>query len=147
MTLRDLPQRLTMPAPMGSLLKHPGMVRRRTQWTTVASNPAHLACVRDLPCIRCGQEPCHEAAHIRQNSAAMGKRQALGAKPSDCWVVSLCASCHRHDPDALHKVGESNFFDAMGINPLLLCVRLYLASGDMPAMRAIVLTAIAERGG
>jgi hypothetical protein len=148
--MRPLPQRLTPAAPMGSLLKRAHTARKQADRASAAlSNYAHLAAMRELPCIKCGLEPCGEAAHIRQNSAMHGKRQAMGAKPLDQWTVPLCGSCHREDRDALHKVGEQHFFASLGINPFLLCIRLYVASQGVDrnvAMRAIVLAAIGERG-
>ena len=142
-----MPQRLAVDAPMGSLLKRVGMVRRQADRATAAlSDYAHLAAIGQLPCIKCGMEPAGESMHIRSNSAAYGKRQAMGAKPADCWTLPGCSGCHRTDSDALHKVGEQKFFQALGINPFLSAIALYAASGDLVRMRAIVLSAIAERG-
>ena len=147
MTIRPLPQRLSPAAPMGSLLKHTRMVRKQVDRASAELHDyAHLAAVRELPCVRCGMEPAGEAAHIRHQSGTHAKFGGMGKKPADQWTVPLCGSCHREDRDALHRVGEQTFFADLGINPLLMCVRLYVASGDLVAMRAIVLTAIAERG-
>lgn len=147
MTARPLPQRMGHFAPMGSLLKRSGMVRRQADRATAAlSDYAHLSAVRQCPCIKCGMEPAGEAAHVRQNSASFGKRQAIGTKPHDSWTLPVCSACHRTDPDSIHKVGEVNFFAALGINPFLLCCGLYSVSPDVVRMRAVVLSAIAERG-
>ena len=91
-------------------------------------------------------EPCGEAAHVRLTSAAFHKRGGMGKKPSDRWAAPLCGSCHREDRNALHRVGEYLFWLDLGINPLLICTRLYAARGDLVRMRAIILVAIAERG-
>jgi len=139
---RTHPQRFPS-APVGSLLK-----RGRTERTSTrapVSDVAHLACIRQLPCLKCGMEPCGEAAHVRLNSSAFGKRQALGARPGDEWAVSLCRACHTGDPDSQHKIGEREFWDRLGINPLLVARELWEASGDVVRMRAVVFSAIAER--
>ncbi|ULK98897.1 hypothetical protein [Bradyrhizobium sp. I71] len=66
-------------------------------------------------------------------------------KPDDAFAVPLCAGCHRLDRDAQHSRGERMFWAEIGINPLLVAQRLYAQRGDLVAMRAVVLVAIAER--
>ncbi len=63
----------------------------------------------------------------------------------DCWTTPLCDGCHTNDYDAQHRIGEREFWRRLGINPFLLCQRLYAARGDLVAMRAVVMVAIAER--
>jgi hypothetical protein len=139
----DLPQRLAQPTAPGVLLKRLYAVARQLQ--LIDSDPAYLRMVRQLPCLSCGLEPCGEAAHVRGQSGAYGKRSSMGRKPSDRWAVPLCGDCHREDPIALHRVGEELFFHRLGINPLLVASQLRAAKGDVVRMRAIVLLAIAER--
>lgn len=141
-----MPQHVSRRAPVGSLLKRP----RESSRTKTANrgrvlDPGYLALIRELPCLKCGMEPCGEAAHVRLNSASFGKRQALGQKPSDSWTVPLCAGCHRDDPDAQHKVGEAIFWDTLGINPLLVCQDLQKAAVDVMKMRAVIFNFIAGR--
>lgn len=107
---------------------------------------AYLKLIRQLPCLKCGMEPAGEAAHVRLNSAAFNKRQAMAKKPEPRWCVPLCSGCHWRDRDALHRTGEYLFWHQIGLNPLLVCERLYAARGDVVRMRAIALAAIAERG-
>jgi hypothetical protein len=109
------------------------------------ADPAYLAMIRELPCLKCGLEPCGEAAHVRITSAAFHKRGGMGRKPADRWTAPLDRGCHQTDRDALHRVGEYLFWATLGINPLLICERLYAHRGDLVAMRAVVLTAIADR--
>ncbi len=144
MTKHIPPQRLFPAAPIGSLLKRAGQDRPAMRNQAPADLP-HCQCIRQLPCMKCGLEPCLEAAHVRMNSAAHGKRQALGKKPDSRWVVPLCSACHTRDPDSQHKLGEREFWDRLGINPLLVARALWEASGDLVRMRMVVVKAIAER--
>lgn len=143
---KDHPQRLTPPAAPGSLLKGMQAAAARLRLERAADSDAvYLARVRQMPCLKCGDEPCGEAAHVRAQSAAHGKRGGMGRRPSDRWALPLCAGCHRLDPDAQHKIGEIAFWHLVGINPHFVCERLYAQRHDVVAMRAVVLTAIAER--
>lgn len=139
------PRRLTAPAPIGSLFKRPLARVRQPKRRYEASDPIYLALIRQLPCLCCGLDPCGEAAHVRLQSAAHGKRGGMARKPADAWAAPLCGSCHREAPDALHRVGELTFWYRLGLQPLLICTALYQARGDVPRMRAIVVQAIAER--
>jgi hypothetical protein len=139
---KEFPQRLAQPTMPGALLKRLYAVARQLQ--LIDSDPAYLRMVRQLPCLGCGLEPCGEAAHIRGQSGAYGKRSSMGKKPPDRWAVSLCGDCHREGPLALHRVGEELFFHRLGINPLLVASQLRAAKGDLVRMRAIVLLAMAE---
>ncbi|KGT75841.1 hypothetical protein MA20_32145 [Bradyrhizobium japonicum] len=100
--------------------------------------------MRQLPCLKCGVEGC-EPAHVRFASAAFGKSSGMQKKPNDAHAVPLCAGRHRLDRDAQHNRGERLFWAELGINPLLVAQRLYGQRGDLVAMRAVVLVAIAER--
>jgi len=139
------PRRIVHPCPPGSLLKRVSVQPRPRQEVT-GRETAHLALVRQLPCVRCGVEPCGTAAHLRLNSGLYNKRQAMGKKPSGDWTTPLCNGCHTNDSDAQHRIGEQEFWHRLEINPFLLCQRLFAASGDLVAMRAVVMVAIAERG-
>lgn len=138
------PQRLTFPSPPGSLLKRFSCQPQRRQEET-GRDVGYLAMVRQLPCLKCGSEPS-EAAHIRFASAAFGKASGLGRKPDDRHSAPLCSGCHRLDRDAQHNRGEREFWDSLGINPLIVAEKLYAARGDLVAMRAVVLVTISERG-
>lgn len=137
------PQRLTRPAPAGSLLKR-ATAPTATARTSHHGEPDYLTLVRSLPCLSCGMEPC-EAAHVRFASAAFGKASGLQKKPEDKWALSLCASCHRLARDAQHNRNEQEFWNSLGVNPLVTCEKLYAQRGDLVAMRAVVFVAIAER--
>ena len=66
--------------------------------------PGHCAWIRGFPCAVHDERVCSgkiEAAHIR-----IGTDGGMGMKPSDCYVVPLCAHHHREQ----HQVGEHNFW-------------------------------------
>ena len=140
----DFPQRLAAASPPGSLLKRV-QVQPRTRQEVTGRDVSYLAMVRHLPCLRCGMEPS-EAAHIRYASAAFGKASGLSKKPNDNFCCPLCAGCHRLDRDAQHNRNEREFWDSVGLNPLIVAEKLYAQRGDLVAMRAVVMVAIAERG-
>lgn len=137
-------QRISAVASPGSLLKR-GQVQPRTRLEVTGRDLSYLAMVRQLPCLRCGMEPS-EAAHVRYASAAFGKASGFGKKPSYNFCCPLCAGCHRLDRDAQHNRNEREFWDAIGLNPLIVAERLYAVRSDLVAMRAVVMVAIAERG-
>lgn len=72
-------------------------------------------------------------------------RPRNGDAAEDRWALPLDRGCHQTDPDALHRRGEYLFWADLGINPLLICERLYRQRGDLVAMRAVILSAMAER--
>lgn len=138
------PQRITPPAAPGALLKRTTPAPRVPKCEP-ANDPAHLAMVRQLPCLYCGVEPCGEAAHVRLASAAFGKSSGLQKRPEDRWALPLCRDDHLNARHAQHRRSEESFWEALGINPLIVCQRLYAQRGDLVAMRAVVMVAIAER--
>ena len=139
------PQRLTHHAPPGSLLKRFEAPAPRPRTIEGERDADYLAMIRQCPCLKCGMEPS-EAAHVRYASAAFGKASGLGKKPKDSAAVPLCAGCHRLDRDAQHNRSEKLFWHEIGINPLIVAEKLYAQRGDLVAMLAVVMMAIAERG-
>lgn len=139
-------RRITAVVPPGSLLKRSHPIQPRSGVKEVAGRDLdYLAMVRQLPCLKCGDEPC-EPAHIRFASAAFGKSSGMQKKPDDRFTVPLCPGCHRLDRDAQHNRGEREFWDSIGINPLIVAQKLFSQRGDLVAMRAVVMVAISERG-
>lgn len=66
-------------------------------------SPRHLAWIRTRPCVIAGWHFCvgrTQAAHIRT-----GTDGGMGIKPSDKWVVPLCAMAHKEQ----HTIGEPAF--------------------------------------
>ncbi|MFL7901510.1 putative HNHc nuclease [Azospirillum argentinense] len=76
--------------------------------------PQHLAWVRTHRCSvpGCDSAPI-EAAHVR-----IGTDGGTAMKPSDCWVISLCADHHAEQ----HRVGERSFEARHVINMRLLAL-------------------------
>lgn len=84
----------------------------------------HLAFVRQLPCVACGNAAPSEAAHVR-----LGTDGGAGIKPSDRYAVPLCGSCH----ELQHRFGELRFWSVLRIDPLSVALRLWTVSGDLEA--------------
>lgn len=117
-------------------------------------DPAHLALVRRCPCIVTGITVGVEAAHIRMSARGGGKvNPGIGQKPSDRWVLPLCADAHREQ----HSGREQDFWDRHDIDPLRTAERLYDLSEALrglkmkdddivQAMTALVLKARANLG-
>ena len=144
----SLAARVAPVAPIGTLFKQVRAAQLRPRSSLGRkphlAEPSHLQAIRALPCLKCGLEEGSEAAHVRLNSAALGKRTGIGEKPDDRWTVPLCAGCHRLDPESQHRRGEIAFWNALGINPLRAAMELYRVSPDGAAMRAVALRFIAE---
>ena len=138
------PQRLTKPSRPGELLKQL-LVAPRPRKAETDNDPAYLAQVRDLPCLYCGVEPCGEAAHLRLASAAHGKSSGMGKKPADRWALPLCGEDHRIARHAQHNRSEAAFWAGLGIDAPQVATLLYAQAGDLVAMRAVVMVAIASR--
>lgn len=87
----------------------------------------HLQFIRSLPCVCCGNDIETQAAHLRTEKRMYGKDFTGGArKPSDMWTLPLCGRCH----DEQHKGNEENFWTAREINPWVMALSLFAASGD-----------------
>ena len=98
----------------------------------------HLAWVRGLPCLVCGNNIETEAAHIRYSDPSAGKRMVgKGEKPSDCWTVPLCGKCHRGQ----HSMpgGEREFWTHHAeIDPIRVAMALHINSGNQELGEQIV---------
>lgn len=89
-------------------------------------NTQHLAFIRQLPCVICGDNTTTEAAHIRFASRRAGKRATgMGEKPDDCWTVPLCGRHHREQ----HGMNELMFWTESEIDPIFVALALWNATG------------------
>jgi hypothetical protein len=87
---------------------------------------AHLAFIRDLPCLVTGKRPV-EAAHIRFADSRYGKRAVGGGeKPGDNWTVPLCPEEHRKQ----HSMNEQEYWQQAGIDPVFVAALLWAHSGN-----------------
>ncbi|MBS9476177.1 hypothetical protein [Ancylobacter radicis] len=92
-------------------------------------DPAHLALIRQLPCIIGGLNPSGEAAHIRYANAQFHKPiTGIGIKPDDKWTVPLSPWFHTQSRGAQHQHGEEGWWIDHNIDPLVVASRLYAAS-------------------
>lgn len=92
-----------------------------------AHDDPHLDFIRSLPCVCCGNNIQTEAAHLRSDNLEFGKRSTgMQQKPSDMWTLPLCSQHHRDQ----HAGNEKNFWGNHGINPWVLALSLFAASGD-----------------
>lgn len=87
------------------------MLKRRKRETfkarepEIIRSPSHLQYCRGFDCAILGRadHECEgkiEAAHTR-----VGTDGGTSLKPSDCWVVPLCAKAHAEQ----HRIGERSF--------------------------------------
>lgn len=90
-------------------------------------NEAHLDFIRQLPCICCGNDIETQAAHLRSDDRMYGKTSTgMQQKPHDMWTLPMCGRCHAQQ----HAGNEINFWANLGINPFVLALSLFAASGD-----------------
>lgn len=125
----------------GSLFKVPRESRpRKPKKEARERNANYLARVRRCPCLACDNDPARVAAHLRLSGD--GKPMpGTGAKPDDKWTLPLCSTCHTAGPEAQHEVGEVRFWDALGLDPKAIALRLYMAAPNIDAMRAVIFEA------
>ena len=98
------------------------------------NSPAHLACIRKLPCCLCGAQPA-DPHHLMQT----GER-GMGMRSPDRYAIPLC----RHHHDALHSNGSKNeetFLAEQGIDGRALAAALWRLTGDIEAMHRAVFRA------
>src|SRR6516165_597072 len=102
----------------------PRTVARSNPKPNLRSRVAHLAFVRQLPCVACGKVAPSDAAHVRT-----GTDGGTGMKPGDRYAVPLCAACHAKQ----HRVGELTFWSTLRIDPVNVALRLWTISADVEA--------------
>ena len=134
--------RIANDAAPGSLLKGPRLEKPHKRMRSErVHDDKHLASIRKLPCLCCGMEPCGEAAHVRMSSAAHGKPNTGTRKADDKWTLPLCHECHMRQ----HSEGELTFWYRVGVSAVHLCVELFKRTGDIDAMRSVVMQSFRGR--
>ncbi len=95
----------------------------------------HLAFIRQLPCLVCGNDIETQAAHIRFADDKVAKRYCGKAeKPDDTWTLPLCGVCHARQ----HNTSEREFWKLVEIDPIRVAMALALNTGDREAGLEIV---------
>jgi hypothetical protein len=96
----------------------------------------HLAFIRGLPCLVCRERTeTEEAAHIRMRDPEIAKlNPGHSSKAHDFYAVPLCSQHHRDQ----HAMGEREFWDTAGIDPVKKALALYAHSGDHAAATRII---------
>lgn len=105
----------------------------------------HLDWIRKRPCLVCLTHAKIHAAHLRSAYPQFGKRETgIGEKPDDSWTVPLCSEHHTDGPDAQHKGNEMEFWAHHGINPFMVALALFRASGDDDAGDLIIQSVVRQ---
>lgn len=99
-------------------------------------NETHLAFVRQLPCVVCGNNIETEAAHIRMADRTVAKPMTgIATKADDRFVVPLCGMHHRIQ----HEWGDERAWWAdIGLDGIKVALALYSVSGDQERGEQIV---------
>lgn len=98
----------------------------------------HLAFVRGLPCVICGNPVETEAAHVRMPCRKAAKRSVgKGEKPDDIYTVPLCGRHHREQ----HEIGEREFWNLAGIDPVFTSLALWSCTGNQDRGEQIIAAA------
>lgn len=119
--------------------KPPRSKRGHKQSTAIADRPgnseAHLACIRQLPCVCCGVLSERNDPHHLLGTNERG----MGLRSTDRWTVPVCRSHH----DELHRIGtkgETKFFNGFGIIAVVdLAAALWMVTGDIEKMKRVIL--------
>jgi len=91
----------------------------------------HLKWIRTLPCTVCGRRGNIHAAHLKAASPRYGKlATGIAHKPDDSWTVPLCLHHHILGEEAQHEDQELAFWARHEIDPFMLALALWRASGD-----------------
>lgn len=98
----------------------------------------HLAFVRTLPCLASGLNTNVEAHHLTVG------RHMMGRKADDSCVVPIISTLHTGGPEALHEMGERNFWNKRGIDPHVVAKELYACTGDYDAALQVIACAHIE---
>ena len=97
-------------------------------------SPKHLAFIRECPPLIMGSGPV-EAAHVRYGELRYGKDiTGMGRKPGDNWTVPLPHGVHMDQ----HASGERAWWEAQGIDPILVAALLWAHSGNFNAARLVI---------
>lgn len=96
---------------------------------------SHEALIRQLPCCISLHTPAGTVHHLKSNEAA--KERGVSLRATDQWGLPMSPEAH----ELIERLGsrrEVAWFMARGVDPHALARSLWAATGDLPAMTAIV---------
>ena len=94
----------------------------------------HLELIRQLPCCIGCDHPGGDPHHLKNGTGERG----MGLRSTDKWAVPMCRAHH----DEIERAGSKNeqeWFKARGFKPLALAARLWIVTGSLDQMRAVLL--------
>ena len=94
----------------------------------------HLELIRKLPCCVGGDHPGGEAHHLKLGT----KERGMGLRSTDKNTVPMC---HEHHINGIERAGSKNefaWFRDRGVSPLDLAAALWLVTGKLEAMLAVM---------
>ena len=95
----------------------------------------HCELLRQLPCCIGGDHPGGEVHHLKFGTGERG----MGLRSTDKFGVPMC---HTHHIDGVERAGSRNeqkWFRDRGVSPLDLAAGLWLVTGNLDSMRAVML--------
>jgi hypothetical protein len=96
---------------------------------------AHLALIRQLPCVACPALCRSDPHHLRGGPAS--KERSFGVKSTDRWAVPICRFHH----EEVHRIAvryEADLFHKWRLDPYALANALWHGTGDLARMKAIL---------
>ena len=93
----------------------------------------HLELIRQLPCCVGQDHPGGEAHHLK-----ISAERGMGMRATDKWAVPIC---HDHHINGVERVGSKNelkWFQQRGVKPLDLAAGLWLVTGKLESMLAVM---------
>lgn len=96
-------------------------------------SPAHLECIRKLPCCVSRRMPGGEAHHLKAGTRERG----MGLRSTDKWALPMSPDKHGE----VERVGTRNelaWFRERGIDAHALAAALWANTGNVPRMIAVL---------
>ena len=102
----------------------------------------HLRWIKTLPCVVTGSRVNVDPAHISFGDLQFAKlSRGKGMKADDKYVVPLS----RVEHDKQHSMGERQYWDKTGINPIIVALSLFAETGNDEAAEVILRQAREKR--
>lgn len=109
--------------------------RRRKLNAREGVSAKHCDYIRQCPCAACLVEPAGTVHHLKSGAAKV--ERGMGLRATDRWGVPLCPR-HHAEIEVAGSRNERRVFFEWGVDPHILAMRLWDASGDLEAMTRIV---------